>query len=444
MPAFFTASYTAWPTVASALPWWHYFQHATDPSIGYEVTFAPFVNVHCISDIKEGVARPAWYPARLADVEHANVDLSTGGTPEQGYYAITDGTDYVQWTVPADGDGCDTLLVGVVGVASAAILDIVKNPAGAATVVGTVATANGTTSYTLVRTVNLAVPLVAGDVLRFRRTSGETTTGRVRSFMAYDSDGTVSAHGRAFALPSSTKIDGTGDSSVELAYCIAPDGSTPKWIGGSAHQTIDIYATEVSPVVTYSRNGTVGALTPGWVTGDIVMRRVADADYNDVPHTIMGSLVTEYALDGTSYGVNNQFTAGIALDTGGLYPCMCEPNTGFKWAFIRSGSRWIAYATTATDDSESEVAAGYLAPVNRVYFGPTPLKAVWKTSVLSHTHAWSRCHLWHRAVGSKFYAKFLPAGSANEPAGAVWGGSWKSEFVSIMNRREQPRYMLIP
>jgi len=424
-----------------------FFQHMEDPSIAYKLQFLRngYSTLYHLRSIYEGTARPAWYPSGVADALQGGLTRSSSAPNNRYYYSLSDNDRRADWNVPAAGAGMDSIVVYFTGLDGGGEIEVVKNPGASEVSLGYIDTQNATTNYTLSGSITGFDPLVAGDVIAFRRKTDDATA-RVQSFYCYDSDGVVSDYDGIYCIPSQTLTSAAGMTN-EMAYQLAATGGAVRFIGGYEHQGNAVgNCTEVNGTEDWTRNGSAWTHAKGWVTGTVVCHRTSDVDY-DQGGNILGSLDYSYTLTPTGYAVSHTFTAAAALDTGVCYPCMTSAGTNFTTAFVRCGSYWQAIDVTADDDSHADVNTTYVHAVKGVYYSATPLGALWDVLILSHSHPWA-------LYDKNYAAAFIVRGKTNRKfyvninptivEGTVISASWRSRFTNILNKRQQAHQLLTP
>jgi hypothetical protein len=412
-------------------------RHATRDDLGYLVTFnkAAGSNIHPIYTIEEGTLSPAWYPAYAPDV--ISGVASSAGSFNTKLYGFLNDAHYADWNVPASANGLDRLAVFVVEVVGASRLEIVRNPAGAAEVLGTVTTAGAGTVYRVEKTVNLVSPLATGDVIRIRRLAGETTNARLNGWYAYHSTQTPTATQTAVAMPGvKTAVHGAG-SSVEFAYAMAPQGSAVQYTGGWAHQGGAGNNSEVSPTEAWTKDGAAWPAATGYHAGTFTLRRQSTV-YYDAGNQNIAALDYTFHFEPRRIRCEHTVTAAVNLTVGELtmYVAMLASHAGTDTFWIQPptfsgigpGHMWsrtegAELDATADDDSFIEAPARFnLNGIQQVRASSTAAGQTLVIRLGTRSHPIVRGTVWQRVDYNKWYWA-LNLGTA-QTAGATWGGSW--------------------
>lgn len=403
--------------------WYVYFRNCDALATGYRATLGLKENVHVLRLIEEGTARPAWYPSVTADKTNGTTLTSGGGV---NYYTFNASADWIEWDVPSDADGADTLIVTVVGVVGGGELDIVVN-AGEATeaTIGTVETNHTGTEYRLERTVGISgSELAAGQTIRFQWPSGESDNSRIAGFYAYDSDGESKTG--SFALPASSHVSADQTSS-EFAYNIGGSGDTNKWIGGYAHQG-GTNQTEINVVETWTKDGSAWTPVVGWTAGLFTLNRTSDVDYDGTP-TVIGSVDYTYTFAGTRIGCTNTFTASVDCNTGTQYPAMWPGDHTYTTAITNLGE---TLACAPQDDGNADAATP--ATTTGIAVESTPAGAL-AIAEVSATDAITRMFNWRTATMDKHYWQTAKALGNGESIGGTWWYQFRAGSASADKAR---------
>lgn len=408
--------------IANEASWLINFQHAERPEIGYRLGLKTATNIRAMSTLEEGLAYAAYYPAYEPTAEGTLTNDTNAGTNRK-YHHLDNDADYANWTIAAAGNGTNAVTVYYVSVVGGGTLQLVKNPAGAATVIGEVDT-NAATNYLAETEVTLTASLATDDVLQFRRKTG-TGTARLVYWRGYNTSSPATASTATYAVVSRTTLC-PALSNYECAYNVGPTGETPKFCGGIAHQAAP-YCSEVSPAVAWTKDG--DALTPaaGYATGVIGMTRTSDVDYLDVGHTILGTLAYTYSFQQDYVTCQTVFTAGTNLALLSQYGGMLPTTTGVFTVSKTNGF----YTTTlgAGDDSIVQVPAAQLTALQDCWMIRSPRGAKLHMDVTAKTHAFVQAFTMRRSDNiDKFYFDIKPAATA--AATDAWGATWRLEMTA--------------
>ncbi len=406
---------------------WYVFFRAEHGTLAYRIGMAKVFNVYAIWDIREGIPRPSWFATYTPNIANS-VANTTNAVTNTKYYSLTSVNSYLQWTVPAAANGMNRLTILSVVVSGGGTADVVINAGlpGQVTV-GQVNTNGGTTTYRSESTISLTTPLATGDTIRLKWAAGNSATVRINCIIAYDST-RVADYDESFVIPSMTLTNQVG-SSFECAYAVAPDGSTPKFAGGVAHQSLTSSCKEINCVTSWKKDQEDWTPVVGWTSGLFDYDRTSDVDYDGTP-TVIGTLYTRYRFGTNFLDVKTRFTAAVALSLGNCYPSMwsaaaLQSHHGDPSILFGDGT----LETIGQHDGSNHYAVS-AAEARSNLFRYSPGGMVIRVEITGLTHDLVDVWVASRAAPStddKLYCRITPESAA----GTVWGGSWRAAFSAL-------------
>jgi hypothetical protein len=439
-------------------PYRHVFvRHESVANFGLKVTLlktAPSL-VHAIYAIVEGPLYPAWYSAHLPDATNASHNAGAGAGANIDYYSFLNDGNYCDWNVPAAANGMSSVMVGMVALSGGGDIQVVRNPAGAATVIATLSTAHTSTDYRMERFSALSESVATGDVVRLRKVAG-SGTGRIWGIALYNTGVTATAASQ-LVMPSGTAITAVG-SGVEYAYCIAPSGSTPKFVGSYAHQG-GAYGLETSPVESWTKDGIVWTPAVSYSVGIHVLSRTTTA-YYDAGNADIAHLTLVQTYQPRQITISHGATATVNLETTPLYAAMwpavvstsffemetplnsktrsvairCHPSqaTTLGLSNVRTQPRVQTLDATTQDGQTIVVASGTASQIKRIRSFYTPsgeVPEIQFVGSLGSAQIQNVFIIRHATTYDKSYIQtqagtFVVGITWAIPSGTIWGGTW--------------------
>lgn len=288
-------------------------------TIGLQITFKKRTNIWPIYSIEKGEMRPAWYPSFTPDTSSGLV-YNANASSNMRYYEYLAGSGYAEWIAPSGVTNHNKMIVYYVGLSSGGEGTIKVN----GTTVGTFDTYNASVDYTLSTVVNLSSNINAGDTVRIE--NDDTSSIRVCAIVTYSTTEIVDGNspGRIVLEPLTAITSAT--SSIELAWSVAPAGSSKKWIGGYAHNELPTYCEQVSPSESIT-NG----LSQGYNKGYLTWTRSSTVRYDSTP-TDIATMDEQYLLMGDCLSYFCTFTPSVSIDTSNRYVAMLPlSDTSTRW-----------------------------------------------------------------------------------------------------------------
>lgn len=302
----------------------------------YKVTGAAGGALHAIRSAQQGPMYPGVMFGYTPDTVSGTA-ATYDSSPWRAYDLKKDGS-YCAWTVPAwvtaaNGmpEGKLDRLVLFGDGAAAGHYEVHRVRATVDTTIAADVTAAGSGYYPTLVTLAAGDELMAGDTVYVRTKAGEATSAKLGSIQAYASAGTFPTNVAHRILNTTSQLKSTqltsdtfwvDQSSVENAWTIAPAGSTPRLVGGYAHQgPAGTYGQEYPTAETWTRSGAGWTPVQGYQRARLSMAR-ASTVYYDAGNTDIGDMLTTITFRSHDMQVASSITTAVTVDTAALYTPM--------------------------------------------------------------------------------------------------------------------------